>query len=321
MCEILPPKGLFLFDNNTAFEDLLPATFRTTDDHIEAPSLHQREMFFDKDLLVPRLNAIQSWLRICGRPMPPRPLHHQVVMSRDIVVTEQIDMHLVWFKNRIFVKPLPAYLLHCDFWRGPNPNDPTLQWDNRKQCAWGLIFSYMALIAYPSDFDLAMQQGLIPSTVTWEKWRKLSTEVLARFQYSTVNPRFWYGELRLSRLNLVYALSGGWLFRGFSRIGGAVTYEDLLRDNFAALATVLGYIVIVLTAIQAGLAIDRLQHDINFQNASYGFTIFSIIAPLIGALALLVVIFSVFLSNLIATRTYEVKRFQEMRITRDTYKM
>ncbi|PWY93558.1 hypothetical protein BO94DRAFT_459570 [Aspergillus sclerotioniger CBS 115572] len=316
MYERIPsPAGLFLFPPEVSLTDLLPASFRTKDDRILAPHAAENgvETFLDQDLLVPRLNEIQGLLRICGRPMPPRPLHHQIVMSREIVVTEQMDMHLVWLKNYIFIKPLPAYLLHRDFWsRQEDSGGPIIPWNHRARCAWGFVLSYMALVAHRSDFDIAMKQGLLPSIVTWEMWKSLATQILEEPSYSVVNPRFCYGELRLSRLNLVYAVSKGWLYRGYSRIGGAVTYEDLLRDNFAALATLLGYVVIVLTAIQAGLATDRLQHNGRFQDASYGFTVFSIIAPLVGAGTLMGVLLGIFLNNLIATKSYESRRFHQI---------
>ena len=43
----------------------------------------------------------------------------------------------------------------------------------------------------------------------------------------------------------------------------------------------IGYMLLVLTAMQVGLATDRLRYSGPFQNASYGFTAFSILAPLI----------------------------------------
>jgi hypothetical protein len=49
--------------------------------------------------------------------MPPRPLHYQQAASREIVVVEKMDLHLVWEPNRIYLKPLPRYLLSHSFWR------------------------------------------------------------------------------------------------------------------------------------------------------------------------------------------------------------
>lgn len=39
------------------------------------------------------------------------PLHHHVVEGRHVVVTEEADLHLVWYKDIIYIKPLPLWLL------------------------------------------------------------------------------------------------------------------------------------------------------------------------------------------------------------------
>jgi hypothetical protein len=39
------------------------------------------------------------------------PIRHQRVKGRNIVVTENPKLHLVWIKGRVFIKPLPEYLL------------------------------------------------------------------------------------------------------------------------------------------------------------------------------------------------------------------
>jgi hypothetical protein len=72
------------------------------------------------------------------------------------------------------------------------------------------------------------------------------------------------------------------------------------------------YITIVLTAMQVGLATHRLCNDDRFQNASYGFTIFSILTPLIMTIAIAVTLFGLFLINLLGTisfkKTVELRR-------------
>lgn len=37
-------------------------------------------------------------------------------MNRAIVITERADEHLVWHEHRIFIKPMPAFLLCHSFW-------------------------------------------------------------------------------------------------------------------------------------------------------------------------------------------------------------
>lgn len=213
----------------------------------------------------------------------------------------------MWSKNRIFLKPIPLYLLDPDFWAAHIIRDRKLA-----DCARGFLFSYTALLSYESDFRLASEKGLLPSDITWAAWKGLAREILQHHCYASVNPRYWYGELRLSRLNTIYRLRKGFLLRGYSKVAAHTVYVDLLRDNFAALAAILGYVVIVLTAMQVGLGVERLQEDEAFQNASYGFTVFSIIAPLVAGMGIVVAVLAMFISNWIVTKNYERERFQEM---------
>ncbi|KAI8625365.1 hypothetical protein F5Y19DRAFT_450464 [Xylariaceae sp. FL1651] len=284
---------------------LLPASHRTKTDHIIVPQANSE--FLSGELLVKQLNNIQDWLWVCGRPMPPRPLHHQVVISREITVTERPELHLVWSNKRIFLKPLPSWLLDPDFWASHLLHDASLA-----RCARGFLFSYTALIAYESDFRLAQEKGLLPPALTWVGWKELVKEVLQNYDPALANPRYWYGELRLGRLNTIYRLRKGFIFRGYSKVAAHTIYVDLLRDNFAVLATVLGYVVIVLTSLQVGLGTERLVDNTAFQNFSYGFAVFSIIAPLIGGVGILLAVLAMFVSNWIVTTTYEEKRFKEM---------
>ncbi|EFQ28329.1 uncharacterized protein GLRG_03473 [Colletotrichum graminicola M1.001] len=298
------------------FGHLMPATSRARHDHIVVAQAEDIE-FLERELLVKRLNDIQDLLWICGRPMPPRPLHYQALTSREIQVTENPELHLVWAKNRIFVKPIPRWLLSPYFWADHLAVDAADQQRHpRKQqlfaCALGFLFTYTALIAYESDYQIAYDKGLIPKEVTWYDWKALSAQIVRNHCYASVNPRYWYGELRLSRLNKIYRVRLGYVLRGFSKVASHAVYEDLLQDNFATLAAILGYVVIVLTAMQVGLATDKLVGDSSFQNVSYGFTVFSILAPLVACFVIFGVVVAMVVSSWMVTKVYERKRFQEM---------
>ncbi|KAL7910597.1 hypothetical protein GGI35DRAFT_449168 [Trichoderma velutinum] len=300
---------------------ILPATARSRRDEILAPTSNLQE-FLQQELLVRKINAVQDWLWACGRPMPPRPLHHQRVLSRDIIVTENPELHLIWGPQGIHLKPLPEYLLDSSFWKQHILSNADQEHVELEQCARGFLFSYCALIAHYSDFRIAREKGLLADTVTWEYWKILSNQILQHHCYSTVNPRYWYGELRLGRLNKIYRFRKGHLLRGYSRISGYAIYGDLIRDNFASLITILGYVVIVLTAMQVGLATDKLISNSAFQAASYGLAIFSIIAPLISAVAILFFVSVWVISNWRATIDFEKRRFIEMGVEpywRDKY--
>ncbi|KAF3926110.1 hypothetical protein ABW21_db0202159 [Orbilia brochopaga] len=295
----------------------LPASYRTKRDLILVPSYDDLE-FLQRELLVKRLDDVRKHLWLVGRPMPPRPLHYQLVLSRNIVITETMDLHLVWSGSRIFLKPIPAYLLDSNFWAthllctGAMDHNQREQREDLAKSARGFLFTYTALIAYESDFRIAQQACLLPETMTWDRWQDFTRSFLSDFHFSMVNPRFWYGELRLSRLNSIYRWRKGLLWRGYSKVSSHVSYGDLLHDNFHLLAAILGYVVIVLTAMQVGLATEQLQSNVPFQNVSYGVSVLAILAPLIIGVAIISVVLFIVGYNWAVTRTYEKRRFREM---------
>ncbi len=78
-------------------------------------------------------------------------------------------------------------------------------------------------------------------------------------------------------------------------------YSDFARRNFAWVIVVFVYITIVLTAMQVGLATDRLGKSDMFQNGSYGFTVLSILTPLVIFMIIVLNLFSLSVFNILAT--------------------
>ena len=63
------------------FAQLLPATTRAGRGKDQIITSQPDAEFLERELSVKRLNDIQDSLWVCGRPMPPRPLHHQVLLG------------------------------------------------------------------------------------------------------------------------------------------------------------------------------------------------------------------------------------------------
>ncbi|KAH8654235.1 hypothetical protein BGZ61DRAFT_541508 [Ilyonectria robusta] len=112
--------------------------------------------------------------------------------------------------------------------------------------------------------------------------------------YPDIDPRFYHGELRLSRLNKTYRL---WQTPPRGYMSHWNRNGAFFRDHFAWLAGTTVYLVVVLTAMQVGLATESLGGNDAFQSASYGFTIFSILGPLICAGLIVLVFFYIFIHN------------------------
>lgn len=73
---------------------------------------HLVHEFYSEDLekLAPKL-----WLMSTQSSSNISPLHRQKVKARNIVITEDPRLHLAWVGDRIFIKPMPLYLLSYNF--------------------------------------------------------------------------------------------------------------------------------------------------------------------------------------------------------------
>jgi len=277
----------------------------------------------EKELDLERLTSIHDWLWVAGLPLPPRALHNQLLLGRGIFITERMDMHLVWTTGKMLLKPIPRFLLEPSFWAeylcckgscGLRDGDVAVcgatnkcERQGLRRRALGFLFSYAALISHESDFRIAQDKHLLPPEVSWPAWRIFVGQLDTERIYTHVDPRFQYGELRLSRLNKIYAFTQTPL-RGYVRRWNQ--YGAFFHDNFAWLASASLYIVIVLTAMQVGLATESLGRKDAFQAASYGFTVFSILGPLIAVSLIVIAFCCIFVCNWMKAASYRNRRLE-----------
>ncbi|KAL2051542.1 hypothetical protein ABVK25_008204 [Lepraria finkii] len=313
--------------NADYIQSLLPASYRTGErgSDVAAASLDVTACI-KKELDLNRLHSISKRMWIVGLPTPPRSLHHQLLLSRDIFLTEQMDMHLVWTTGRMFLKPIPRFLLEPRFWtsylaspepcscfgedvdhksvttntQGATANTTGAKSDTKKR-------EKVQRRAADSDFEIAQEKRLLPKEVTWTAWITLVKQLDTENIYDKIDERFKYGELRLSRLNKIYRFTRCPLLLG-SYMSHWHQYGSFLQDNFTWLASTTLYIAIVLTAMQVGLALDKLSGNASFVSASYGFTIFSILGPLVAAGLIIAAFLVLFVINWVATSGFWKKR-------------
>ncbi|KAK4656341.1 hypothetical protein QC762_0059390 [Podospora pseudocomata] len=136
-----------------------------------------------------------------------------------------------------------------------------------------------------TDFHIANETRLLPrneddSPIKWADWKALARELLQVHERDpdVVHPRFLRAELRLSRINTIHRFTRLPPFHPYVRDWHS--YSSLFHDNLAWMATAAVFLALVLTAMQVGLATERLQQDTTFQQASYGFTVFAILGPI-----------------------------------------
>ncbi|KAH0611960.1 uncharacterized protein H6S33_010012 [Morchella sextelata] len=238
------------------------------------PTLHSGTTiisFLTEEFSVNRINTIVRHLWLVGPFIPERPLHRQLIAGREIIVAEKIDLHLCWEGKQLYLKPIPAFLLHHDFFEEYICTAPSE--DARSDLyasACGFLKSYTKLIRHESDLEIAKDKKLIPSSVTWEQWCAFSADIEASTSVMILSQRYDYGELRLTRLNLLYEMCVHEPFHlGDNRykfLFDTISFEWLL---FAFV-----YFTVVLTAMQAVLATEYGAGSAGVQRVSFGFGVF-----------------------------------------------
>ena len=308
----------------TTDENLLPTFwFRSRNDCDFEVTQPDDIDFLYHEMFLDRLDKIQDWYYLCELPNnlgPPLPLYLTRLFGGRVLNlqrTEDLNLHLLYNLNTLFLKPIPLWLLDAEFWTSyliPEKKDPIVE-DRRKAVvasAFGFLFSYCTLLCYPSDFRIAKENGLLPESITWELWRQFAGEVLRSYRKENVHYRFWFGRLRLAKVQSIYGWRTRSLMVPYSNEANDQWLSLSFHDNFATLAAILAYVVIALTALQLGLATDKLQESPAFQSASWGFTVFSLLAPLISIFFISVVPVIVTVTVAINVRIFRSRRMQRL---------
>lgn len=213
--------------------------------------------YLDRDLPTPDLDRMSRHLWLLATPKHSHisPLHDQIVRGRQIVVSENPELHLVWIHSRVFVKPLPPFLLSHVFWAHylTQPHD-----DNAKdgetrgrpaRAGLGYLRTWAYLIQHESDYLIATGKHLIPEGVSYHDLASLLEDVRDRVTDDQVSGRYRFGELRLSRLNLWAPL---FLFKPqFHKV--VWQYSDYFAIYYGPLLFLFAVLSVVLSAMQLGV--------------------------------------------------------------------
>ncbi|KAL7790765.1 hypothetical protein V8C37DRAFT_417339 [Trichoderma ceciliae] len=279
---------------------LLPVSFRHGKAWIGPP--HKRvHHFLVDDLNIDRLTEASPYFFMLGKASPPRPLHYQRALGLEIFVAERMDTHLLWAKGKIFIKPFPRYLLERQFWTeflecpegcpyalhsrllrtsGHVRNnhrftrhDPCAH-SKLWRCAMGFVYSYMALVAHESDFDIAKSKRLVPEEVEFEDWKTFISRMLGSSKIiGQIDERFLYGELDLARLNKLFMFRHPlkYLFQWNDGYG-------FFQDHFSLLPSLSIYMAVVLVSMQAGIAMTKLKENKALALVMYGTLMLSLVS-------------------------------------------
>ncbi|KAL7963091.1 hypothetical protein V8C34DRAFT_80839 [Trichoderma compactum] len=260
---------------------MLAASFRNGTAWIGVP--HGRvQQFLKDDLNIERLTEVSAYFSILGKAKPPQALHHQRALGLEILVTEKMDTHLLWSKGKIFIKPLPRYLLDPQFWsehlecpeRCPYGTDFQMiraaglvrrqtKFSNRRpcehsklwKCAMGFVYSYIVLITHESDFRIAKANNLLPDDMGFDDWKAFVERTLRIGKiYNQIDERFTYGELSMARLNTLLMVKQPlrYLFQENDSYG-------FLRDHSSRLPSVSHYMGAAWASVQVRPTITKFK--------------------------------------------------------------
>ncbi|KAF2789379.1 hypothetical protein K505DRAFT_365669 [Melanomma pulvis-pyrius CBS 109.77] len=188
------------------------------------------------------------------------PLHRQRVKFREIIPTEEPKLHLVWFYNRIHIKPLPKYLLSHAFWMCLlSPQQPLgVRHTVLLKSALGFLRSYAYLVRHESDFRIAQDRALtlVPDTVTWDDWCILRAKLLDIKDHE-VSGRYRFGEIRLTRLNFYckFLLRRAHYYRTHRQ------YGDYFASFYPPLLFLFGIVSVILSSMQLAATVEQIEEN------------------------------------------------------------
>jgi hypothetical protein len=249
----------------------------------------QTTNFLHNEFCAPDLEAIASrlWIMSTHSSANINPLHRQRVKGREIVITEEPRLHLVWIHDRIFIKPLPRYLLSYAFWEIYLATSSTRLGNRRetiRKAAMGYLRTYRYLVQHESDFLIAKQDHLrlIPQNVQWADF----CHFISQFNDigdCDVSKRYCYGELRLSRLNL-YAPLLLHKFQ-FEQVHGQ--YGDHFARLYGPILFIFAIVSTVLNCMQVGLTVEQVssRHWVAFWSVSRWFSVVSLVGTALISLS------------------------------------
>jgi hypothetical protein len=206
-----------------------------------------------------QLNELLPFMRYIFVQTPSHihinPLHHQSSHERKVKVTESSGLHLVWYYEIIFIKPVPAYFYSRAFWDYIEHARPDIY-----SACLGFMRSYERLIQYEIDFHMACELRLIAKKSngefpTYEEWCEF-IEPFAKVGDNHVNRRYHYGELRLTRIN-----RAAFFFRGsLAYFHIYPQWGSWIHHTLAPIVTLFAVCSVVLNSMQVSLAAMDLGH-------------------------------------------------------------
>ena len=276
----------------------------------EMPSLATVHDFLQRELDTPILNELYPHLSLVAKKAGDHiyPLHRQLIQRRKIVIAEDPALHLVWYYDTLYLKPIPQCLYNYAFWEkylllstskcpGTPPNSGACSNSHIYRTALGYLHSYSFLIWHESDYLIAQRADLIPKDIPYREFKRFILPFRS-IPDEFVSPRYHFGQFRLTRLNYAVRLlqpstMGGTIFAYYH--GRYWQTGDYLRRFGTPLLFFFAAFSVVLSAMQVILAALGQDAWAPFVRVSWEFSVAVIIlivglavSSILGVLGLLV---------------------------------
>ncbi|KAF2230875.1 hypothetical protein EV356DRAFT_569960 [Viridothelium virens] len=247
--------------------------------------------FFNQELWCKDLDQISRYLWMMSSQSSANisALHHQRVKGREVILTEDPKLHLIWRYDRIYLKPVPEYLLCPHIWKSVLLNPEALLEDKRDivcTSALGFLRTYAYLIRHESDLRIAKTRELIPPFVTWHQWCLLRMDLL-KIEDSEVSPRYRFGEIRLTRLNFYVKI----LLRKSHYHRVHQQYGEYFASFYAPILFIFGVVSATLSSMQLVATVEQIDQRWSFLTGLFrGFSITIIVITFLLMCALLILL-------------------------------
>ncbi|KAK3314100.1 hypothetical protein B0H66DRAFT_594890 [Apodospora peruviana] len=212
----------------------------------------QQPTDLDTDLYK-RLKELERFYSLAGFKHNYHTLSRLGTYRRDIVRTDDFGLHLVWQNGPgpyQFIKPLPV-----SYYVSPSCY-PSTTWAALSLHSRALLYSYKKLIQTPLDFKMAGENGLLDTSAMpdWATWQTFVASIPDNYTTGVIESRFRYGDLRLSRLNMIRFLT--FYGRHFYRAEEKGLISAFWHGYGKWVLIIFAYATTVLTAMQVALAAD-----------------------------------------------------------------
>ncbi|KAK7972393.1 hypothetical protein PG988_006527 [Apiospora saccharicola] len=220
-------------------------------------------------------------------------LHTQKVRGRIIVSTQDPSLHLVWNLDKIYIKPVPEFLLNHGFW--------LMYLQNTDQGPTSRVSQEPSQFQPPTS-NHSLDCNRLPAIV------RLTNTESSRFRVDGGKPLYaqginwleWSGSLVISDTNKITKLQsviimGSCVFHGYIGLSGFLRDPSWSITEFVERATipllfVFASVSLVLSSMQVVLSVpvdDLWYEDSNkpfLRQVSRAFWVFSIVVLLLGGM-------------------------------------